>query len=332
MILVTGGAGYIGSHTCIELARAGHEFVVFDNFSNSAPAVLARMEQIIGRPVVWQQGDIRDPAALDKVFAVHPVSAVLHFAGLKAVTESISQPIDYFDNNVHGSIALMGAMARAGCKTLVFSSSATVYGPEQPMPVAEDAPCAVSNPYGRTKLVVEDLLNELGRSDPQWRIATLRYFNPTGAHPSALIGESPLGTPSNLMPLVCQVAAGIRPSLQIFGDDYPSHDGTGVRDFVHVMDLAEGHVAALDFLTKNQARIVVNLGTGHGTSVLEVIRTFERVSGQRVPYEIVPRRDADIGISFADVSLARELLGWVAKRDVDEMCRDAWRWQAANRG
>jgi UDP-glucose 4-epimerase len=288
------------------------------------------MEQIIGQPVIWYAGDIRDPAALDKVFARHPISAVLHFAGLKAVTESIRQPIDYFDNNVHGSIALMGAMARAECKTLVFSSSATVYGPEQPMPVAEDAPCAVSNPYGRTKLVVEELLNELGRSDPQWRIATLRYFNPTGAHPSALIGESPLGTPSNLMPLVCQVAAGIRPSLQIFGDDYPSPDGTGVRDFIHVMDLAEGHVAALDFLTKNQARIVVNLGTGLGTSVLEIIRTFERVSGQCVPYEIVPRREADIGISFADVSLARELLGWGAKRNVDEMCRDAWRWQAAN--
>lgn len=330
MILVTGGAGYIGSHTCIELARAGHEFAVLDNFSNSTPAVLDRIAQIIGRPVRWHEGDIRDPAALDQIFAEHPVSAVLHFAGLKAVTESIDRPIDYFDCNVHGSIALMGAMQRAGCKTLVFSSSATVYGPEQPMPVAEDAPCAVSNPYGRTKLVVEDLLYELGRVDLQWRIATLRYFNPTGAHPSGLIGESPLGTPSNLMPLVCQVAAGIRPVVQVFGDDYPSPDGTGVRDFVHVMDLAEGHVAALDFLTKNSNRIVVNLGTGRGTSVLEVIRTFERISGRRVPYEIVPRRAADIGISFADVSLARELLGWVAKRDVDDMCRDAWRWQAAN--
>jgi UDP-glucose 4-epimerase len=330
LILVTGGAGYIGSHTCIELARAGQEFAVVDNFSNSTPEVLDRMAQIIGRPVRWHEGDIRDSAALDQIFAEHSVSAVLHFAGLKAVTESISRPIDYFDCNVHGSIALMGAMQRAGCKTLVFSSSATVYGPEQPMPVAEDAPCAVSNPYGRTKLVVEDLLHELGRSDPQWRIATLRYFNPTGAHPSGLIGESPLGTPSNLMPLVCQVAAGIRPVVQVFGDDYPSPDGTGVRDFVHVMDLAEGHVAALDFLTRNSARIVVNLGTGHGTSVLEVIRAFERISGRRVPYEIVPRRAADIGISFADASLARELLGWVAKRDVDDMCRDAWRWQAAN--
>lgn len=332
MILVTGGAGYIGSHTCIELARAGREFVVLDNFSNSTHAVLDRMAQIIGRPVRWHEGDIRDAAALDKIFAELPVSAVLHFAGLKAVTESISRPIDYFECNVHGSIALMGAMQRAGCKTLVFSSSATVYGPDQPMPVAEGAPCAVSNPYGRTKLVVEELLHELGRTDSQWRIATLRYFNPTGAHPSGLIGESPLGTPSNLMPLVCQVAAGARPVVQIFGDDYPSLDGTGVRDFVHVMDLAEGHIAALDFLTKNSARIVVNLGTGRGTSVLEVIKAFERISGRRVPYEIVPRRTADIGISFADASLAQELLGWVAKRDIDDMCRDAWRWQAANSG
>lgn len=332
MILVTGGAGYIGSHTCIELARAGHEFAVVDNFSNSTPAVLERIARIIGQPVRSHEGDIRDPAVLDRIFAAHPVSAVLHFAGLKSVPESIERPIDYFDGNVHGSIALMGAMQRAGCKTLVFSSSATVYGPDQPMPVAEGAPCAVSNPYGRTKLVVEDLLHELGRVDSQWRIAMLRYFNPTGAHPSGLIGESPIGTPGNLMPLVCQVAAGLRPVVQIFGDDYPSPDGTGVRDFVHVMDLAEGHVAALDFLTRNPARVVVNLGTGRGTSVLEVIRAFERVNGLRVPSEIVPRRAADIGISFADASLARELLGWVAKRDIDDMCRDAWRWQAANSG
>ncbi|WP_395319786.1 UDP-glucose 4-epimerase GalE [Variovorax sp. UC74_104] len=331
MILVTGGTGYIGSHTCIELARAGHEFVVLDNFSNSTPVVLERMAQIIGRPIRWYEGDIRDPVALERIFAEHRVSAVLHFAGLKAVTESISRPIGYFDNNVHGSIALVKAMARASCKTLVFSSSATVYGPDQPMPVGEGAPCSVSNPYGRTKLVVEDLLYELGRADPEWRIATLRYFNPTGAHPSGLIGESPIGTPSNLMPLVCQVAAGLRPCVQIFGNDYPSPDGTGVRDFVHVMDLAEGHVAALDYLTRNQANILVNLGTGQGTSVLEVIRTFERVNGQRVPFEVVARRAADIGISYADASLARELLGWVAKRGIDDMCRDAWRWQSANR-
>lgn len=330
MILVTGGAGYIGSHTCIALAQAGHEFTVFDNFSNSTTAVFDRMAQIIGRPVRWHEGDIRDPAALDAVFSAHRVSAVLHFAGLKAVTESISRPVDYFDCNVHGSIALMKAMERVGCKTLVFSSSATVYGLDQPMPVAEDAPRAVSNPYGRTKLVVEDLLHDVGSSDARWRIATLRYFNPTGAHPSGLIGESPLGTPSNLMPLVCQVAAGIRPVVQVFGNDYPSPDGSGVRDFVHVMDLAEGHVAALDFLTNNSARIVVNLGTGCGTSVLELIRTFERVSGRRVPYEIGPRREADIGVSFADVSLAQKVLGWVAKRDLEDMCRDAWRWQAAN--
>lgn len=332
MILVTGGAGYIGSHTCIELARAGHEFVVLDNFSNSTPAVLDRVARIIGTAVRSHEGDIRNPAVLDRIFHAYPVSAVLHFAGLKSVPESINRPIDYYDGNVHGSIALMSAMQRAGCKTLVFSSSATVYGPDQPMPVAESAPCAVSNPYGRTKLVVEELLHELGRVDPQWRIAMLRYFNPTGAHPSGLIGESPLGTPGNLMPLVCQVAAGIRPVVQIFGDDYPSPDGTGVRDFVHVMDLAEGHVAALDFLTRNPAQIVVNLGTGLGTTVLEVIRAFERVNGRRVPFEIVSRRAADIGISFADVSLARELLGWVAKRDIDDMCRDSWRWQAVNGG
>ena len=332
MILVTGGAGYIGSHTCIALARSGHEFAVVDNFSNSTPAVLERVARIIGQPVCSHEGDIRDPAVLDRIFAAHPVSSVLHFAGLKSVPESVDRPIDYFDSNVNGSIALMGAMQRAGCKTLVFSSSATVYGPDQPMPVAEGAPCAVSNPYGRTKLVVEDLLHELGRVNSQWRIAMLRYFNPTGAHPSGLIGESPIGTPGNLMPLVCQVAAGLRPMVQIFGGDYPSPDGTGVRDFVHVMDLAEGHVAALDFLTRNPARVVVNLGTGRGTSVLEVIRAFERVNGLRVPFEIAPRRAADIGISFANASLARELLGWVAKRDIDDMCRDAWRWQAANSG
>lgn len=330
MILVTGGAGYIGSHTCVELARAEYEFVVLDNFSNSTPVVLERIERITGQPVRWHEGDIRDRATLDRIFAQYPISAVLHFAGLKAVTESIDRPIDYFDNNVHGSIALVGAMERAGCKTLVFSSSATVYGPEQPMPVAESAPLTVSNPYGRTKLVVEDLLYELSRSDSQWRIATLRYFNPVGAHDSGLIGESPVGTPSNLMPLVCQVAAGLRPAVQIFGDDYPSPDGTGIRDFVHVMDLADGHVAALAFLERNQTHIVVNLGTGRGASVMDVIKAFERLSGRRIPYEIVSRRAADIGISFADVSLANELLGWVAKRDLDDMCRDAWRWQSAN--
>ena len=330
MILVTGGAGYIGSHTCIELARAGHEFVVLDNFSNSTPAVLARMEQIIGRPVRWHEGDIRDAAALDRIFSELPISAVLHFAGLKAVTESINLPIEYFDNNVHGSVCLLGAMQRAGCKMLVFSSSAAVYGLEQAMPVAEGAACVTTNPYARTKLVVEELLQDVRLSDPAWRIATLRYFNPAGAHTSGLIGESPRGAPSNLMPLVAQVAAGLRSVVQIFGSDYPSPDGTGVRDFVHVMDLAEGHLAALNFLSRNQNSFLVNLGTGRGATVLEVINAFERASGRRIPYEMAARRVGDIGISFADTNLARELLGWVATRNIDDMCRDAWRWQCAH--
>ena len=330
MILVTGGSGYIGSHTCVELARAGHEFIVFDNFCNSTPAVLDRMARIIGRPVLLHEGDIRDSRALDRVFSDHPIAAVLHFAGLKAVTESIGDPLTYFDNNVHGSIALIDAMRRASCKTIVFSSSATVYGTEQPMPVAETASCAVTNPYGRTKLVVEGLLHDLHYSDPEWRIAMLRYFNPAGAHSSGLIGESSLGSPSNLVPLVSLVAAGVRPVVQIFGGDYPSVDGTGVRDFVHVMDLAEGHLAALDFLTRNKGAITVNLGTGRGTSVLELIHAFERASGRSIPYEIVERRAADIDISFAAVELAQELLGWVATRNIDDMCSDAWRWQRAN--
>ncbi len=327
MILVTGGAGYIGSHTCIALAQAGHDVLIVDNFTNSTTAALGRLSRIIGRPVHWREGDVRDGVLLDGIFAEHPISAVMHFAGRKSVAESVERPLEYFDSNVVGSIAVVQAMQRAGCKTLVFSSSATIYGSSESMPVSEDAAYAVASPYGRTKLVVEEMLQDLIRSDASWSIATLRYFNPAGAHPSGLIGENPLGTPNNLMPYITQVASGARPKLRVFGNDYPTLDGTGVRDFVHIMDLASGHVAALNFLIQRHDSITLNLGTGRGTSVLEMIQAFERASGRAIPYEIVGRRDGDVGISFADVRRARELLGWEATRDIVEICRDVWRWQ-----
>ena len=330
MILVTGGAGYIGSHTCVALAHAGHDFVIVDNFCNSDPRIVERLEQLTGRKLRVCNGDIRDGDFLDRTFRGYAISAVVHFAGLKAVGESVRQPLEYFSNNVVGSLSVIEAMRRAGCKTLVFSSSATVYGDTKSMPITEDAPCSVTNPYGRTKLMVEEILGDVHLSDASWRIARLRYFNPVGAHESGLIGDSPRGTPNNLMPYVVQVAAGAKPALRVFGNDYPTPDGTGVRDFVHVMDLAEGHVAALDFLAKNQRSIVVNLGTGRGTSVLEMIGAFERVSGCRVSYEVAGRRAGDVATCFADIRLARHLLGWVATRDIDQMCRDAWRWQAAS--
>jgi UDP-glucose 4-epimerase len=327
MILVTGGAGYIGSHICAELARVGRDFVILDNHCNSTPESLERLQRLVGRAVPFHAGDVRDEALLERIFKEHAISAVIHLAGLKAVAESISNPIDYFDNNVAGSIHLLEAMRRAGCKTLVFSSSATVYGAAAAMPVNEDAPCVVANPYGRTKLAVEELLSDLHVSDPSWRIARLRYFNPVGAHESGLIGESPRGTPNNLMPYVAQVASGVRPSVTVFGGDYPTPDGTGVRDFIHVMDLAEGHVAALDFLAENQQNVVLNLGTGRGTSVLEMIAAFAKASARSIPFEIAGRRPGDVAACYADARLAKRILGWSATRDLDQMCRDAWRWQ-----
>ncbi|MBS0455333.1 MAG: UDP-glucose 4-epimerase GalE [Proteobacteria bacterium] len=327
MILVTGGAGYIGSHTCVALAAVGMDFAIVDNFCNSSRSVLGRLERLVGRVVEFHEGDVRDEGFLERVFARGGITAVMHFAGLKAVGESGRIPLDYFDNNVSGSLHVLKAMARVGCRRFVFSSSATVYGDAKTMPISERAPVGATNPYGRSKLIVEDMLADLEQSDPSWHVARLRYFNPVGAHESGLIGENPRGTPNNLMPYVAQVAAGLRPRLQVFGEDYPTHDGTGVRDYVHVMDLAEGHVAALKFLESQRRGIVVNLGTGRGTSVREMVRAFERASGRPVPFELVPRRPGDVASCFADVRKAEDSLGWRARRDVDQMCLDAWRWQ-----
>ena len=327
MILVTGGAGYIGSHTCVALAAAGIDFTIVDNFCNSERSVLARLQRVVGGAVAFNEGDVRDEDLLKHVFARNDISGVIHLAGLKAVGESAKVPLDYFDVNVSGSLNVLKAMAKAGCRDFVFSSSATVYGDAKTIPISEEAPVGVTNPYGRSKLMVEEMLVDLEQSDSGWRVARLRYFNPVGAHESGLIGENPSGTPNNLMPYVAQVAAGIRPKLQVFGDDYPTPDGTGVRDYIHVMDLAEGHVAALQFLEEQRRGIVVNLGTGLGTSVREMVASFERVSGKSIPYEVVSRRPRDVAACFADARKAEELLGWRALRDVDQMCRDAWRWQ-----
>ena len=330
MILVTGGAGYIGSHTVVQLIAAGHDLVILDNFSNSSPKVLDRIFAISGsRPQVIE-GDIRDPALLKRIFSEYPIDAVIHFAGLKAVGESVAQPIRYFDNNVVGSLRLFEAMAEANVKTLVFSSSATVYGDPHTVPICESFPLRATNPYGRTKLHIEEMLRDISHADPAWRIALLRYFNPVGAHPSGLIGEDPQDIPNNLMPYVAQVAVGRRSQLGVFGNDYPTPDGTGVRDYIHVVDLARGHLAALDALERAEALITVNLGTGRGYSVLDVVSAFERASGKPVPYQILPRRAGDVASCFADPALAFESLGWSAEFDLDDMCRDSWRWQEGN--
>ena len=326
-ILVTGGAGYIGSHTCVELLAAGHNLVVIDNFSNSKPAVLGRVEQISGRQVPFMEVDIRDRGALRDVFRQHAIDAVIHFAGLKAVGESVSQPLRYYDNNISGSIALFEVMAESRVKTLVFSSSATVYGDPHSVPIREDFPLSATNPYGRSKLMLEDILRDLSRSDESWKIALLRYFNPVGAHESGTIGEDPNGIPNNLMPYITQVAVGKLPQLSVFGDDYPTPDGTGVRDYIHVVDLARGHLAALAALSDKPGVMTVNLGTGQGYSVLDVVRAFEKASERPVPYRIVPRRPGDVAQCYANPTLAKELLGWQAERGLDEMCRDSWRWQ-----
>ncbi|UCV17259.1 UDP-glucose 4-epimerase GalE [Ferribacterium limneticum] len=330
MILVTGGAGYIGSHTVVQLIAAGHDLVILDNFSNSSPKVLDRIFAISGsRPQVID-GDIRDPVLLKRIFSEYPIDAVIHFAGLKAVGESVAQPIRYFDNNVVGSLRLFEAMAEANVKTLVFSSSATVYGDPHAVPICESFPLQATNPYGRTKLHIEEMLRDISCADPTWRIALLRYFNPVGAHPSGLIGEDPQGIPNNLMPYVTQVAVGRRAELGVFGNDYPTPDGTGVRDYIHVVDLARGHLAALDALVKAEELITVNLGTGRGYSVLDVVAAFERASGKPVPYQILPRRAGDVASCFADPAVAFEKLGWRAEFDLDDMCRDSWRWQEGN--
>jgi UDP-glucose 4-epimerase len=330
MILVTGGAGYIGSHTIVELLGRGESLLVLDNLCNSSLKVLDRIETISGKRPLFVQADIRDKAALRSVFRDHPIDSVIHFAGLKAVGESVEQPLAYYDNNVTGSINLFQVMAEFAVKRLVFSSSATVYGDPHTVPIAEDFPLSATNPYGRSKLMVEDILRDLGRSAPDWRIAILRYFNPVGAHVSGLIGESPNGVPNNLMPFVSQVAVGQRAELSVFGNDYPTPDGTGVRDYIHVVDLAQGHLAALDALARSTGVLTVNLGTGQGYSVLDMVRSFERASGKKVPYRIVGRRPGDIAACYANPAQAEALLGWRAKLGIDDMCVDTWRWQEAN--
>ena len=330
MILVTGGAGYIGSHTCVELLNAGIGVTVFDNFCNSDPEALVRIERITGRKLGLVRGDIRDRAAMAAALRSCNATAVIHFAGLKAVGESVEQPLAYYDNNVVGTLRLLEAMGECGVKTLVFSSSATVYGDPQRLPLTEDHPLSATNPYGRTKLMIEDILRDLHRSDPSWRLALLRYFNPAGAHASGLLGEDPQGVPNNLMPYVAQVAVGRRDHLTVWGDDYPTPDGTGVRDFIHVVDLALGHLKALERLRGHAECFAVNLGTGTGYSVLEMVRAFEKASGRAVPIKIGPRRAGDIASCYAQPTLARDLLGWKAERGLDAMCTDGWRWQSGN--
>jgi UDP-glucose 4-epimerase len=327
-ILVTGGLGYIGSHTCVELQAAGHQPVALDNLSNSTRAVIERVEKISGVKLPFIEADIRDRAALDCAFAAHKFDAVIHFAGLKAVGESVSQPLRYYDNNVVGSLQLFQAMDRAGVKSLVFSSSATVYGDPASVPIREDFPLSATNPYGRSKLIIEDMLRDISVSDASWRIALLRYFNPVGAHESGLIGEAPSGIPNNLLPYIAQVAEGRRDALSVYGNDYPTIDGTGVRDYIHVVDLAIGHVKTLDKLATGSGVVTYNLGTGRGNSVLEMVRAFEHASGKPVPYQIVARRPGDIASCYADPSFAEAELGWKAERDVAQMCADAWRWQS----
>jgi UDP-glucose 4-epimerase len=327
-LLVTGGLGYIGSHTCIALAAAGHRLVVVDNLSNARPSVLERLRELTGAPIEFHRADVRDRAALRP--ALSGVEAVLHFAGLKAVGESVEKPLLYYEHNVAGTITLLEAMAEADVKRIVFSSSATVYGEPERLPLTEEHPLRPTNPYGKTKLIVEHLLADQARADPHFRHAALRYFNPVGAHPSGRMGEDPQGVPQNLFPYLARVAVKALPRLRVFGNDYDTPDGTGVRDFIHVMDLAHGHLAALEALEKRPASFTVNLGTGRGYSVLEALKAFERAAGVKVPFEIVERRDGDVAACYADASRAASELGWRAKLGLDAMCRDLWRWQSQN--
>jgi len=329
-ILVTGGAGYIGSHTVLELLDAGHEVTVVDNLINAKEEALRRVSQIAGKPVAFEQVDLLDRPALDRVFAAKRVDAVIHFAGLKAVGESVKIPLRYYHNNITGTLVLCEAMAAAGCFNMVFSSSATVYGDPASVPIREDFPLSATNPYGRTKLFLEEILRDLHTSDSRFNIALLRYFNPVGAHPSGLIGEDPNGIPNNLVPYIAQVAVGKLERLSVFGNDYNTPDGTGVRDYIHVLDLAAGHVAALDKLAGNPGVVTYNLGTGRGNSVLEMIAAFEKASGRKVPYVFAPRRPGDIAACYADPAKAEAELGWKATRGIDEMCADTWRWQSQN--
>ncbi|QBE62513.1 UDP-glucose 4-epimerase GalE [Pseudoduganella lutea] len=330
-ILVTGGMGYIGSHTVVELINAGHDVVVVDNLANADRAVQERVQRITGKPFEFVEADIRDRAALERAFATRQFDSVIHFAGLKAVGESVAQPLRYYDNNVSGSVALLETMAKFNVKSIVFSSSATVYGDPATVPITEDFPLSATNPYGRSKLMIEEIMRDLHKSDDSWRIALLRYFNPVGAHESGLIGEEPSGIPNNLMPYVAQVAHGKRESLSVFGGDYPTPDGTGVRDYIHVVDLAIGHVKTLDKLATGPGVYTYNLGTGRGNSVLEMVRAFEAASGRQVPYKIVDRRPGDIAACYADTAKAERELGWKAQFDIARMCDDTWRWQSSSK-
>src|SRR5690606_4237163 len=330
-VLVTGGAGYIGSHATLVLLEAGFDVVVLDNLSNSSRESLRRVERITGKTVNFHEGDIRDAAVLDKLFQTEPIEAVLHFAGLKAVGESVEKPLDYYDNNVHGTLVLCKAMTRAGVFKLVFSSSATVYGDPDSVPLSEQSPTkSPSNPYGRSKLFVEEILRDLCVADDRWSIALLRYFNPVGAHPSGLIGEDPRGIPNNLLPYLSQVAVGRREALQVFGNDYPTPDGTGVRDYIHVMDLVEGHLSALNALAERKGAHVWNLGTGVGYSVLDMVKALEREVGREIPWRVVARRPGDVAECWADCGKAAAELNWKAKRTLEDMMADAWRWQSGN--
>ena len=329
-ILVTGGTGYIGSHTVVQLLEAGHHVLVLDTLCNSKAQVIDRISQITGNPPQFIEGDVRNRKLLKQLFADHAIETVIHFAGLKAVGESVQKPLMYYENNVSGSVVLLEEMAAAQVKSIVFSSSATVYGEPQFLPYTESHPLKPINVYGHSKLMVEQVLQDLALSDPAWRVALLRYFNPVGAHHSGLIGEDPAGIPNNLMPFVAQVAVGKRAQLSVYGNDYDTKDGTGVRDYIHVDDLASGHLAALEYLKKNAGVLKVNLGTGQGTSVFELIHAFEKAANQKIPYEVVARREGDLSEYYADAKYSKMVLGWQAQYDIDRMCVDTWRWQSQN--
>lgn len=329
-ILVTGGAGYIGSHTCLELLDSGYEVVAVDNLVNSRRESLERVKQITGKPITFYEVDVCNESALDRIFEQHAIAGVIHFAALKAVGESVAKPIEYYRNNLNGLLVVLDVMRKHGVKQFVFSSSATVYGVPERSPIDEQFPLSATNPYGQSKVIAEQVLRDVTIADPSWRIAVLRYFNPVGAHESGLIGEDPAGIPNNLMPYVAQVAVGKLEKLRVFGGDYPTPDGTGVRDYIHVVDLARGHIAALDALVKRDSGFVVNLGTGRGYSVLEVVKAFEQASGRPVPYEIVARRPGDIAECYANAALAKNLLGWEARFGIERMCQDHWQWQEKN--
>ncbi len=334
MILITGGAGYIGSHTLIELHNAGYDFVVYDNLSNSSKESISRVEKIILKSITFIQGDIRDKKALEEVFEKYEIDSVIHFAGLKSINESVSKPVEYYDNNINGTLILLELMKKYDCKNLVFSSSAVVYGDPERIPVDENCSIGeITNPYGRTKYFIEEMLKDVYKSDSSFKIVILRYFNPVGAHESGLIGEDPTDIPNNLMPFIFQVAVGKREYLNVFGSDYDTPDGTGVRDFIHIVDLANGHVKAIEYL-KNSSQyfnpLIVNLGTGEGYSVLDMLKAFEKVNEIKIPYKLVDRRDGDIGTCYADVSLSKDILNWEANKTLEDMCKDSWNWQSKN--